>query len=151
MYNAECYEPVKYSFGKIVELFIYESEKQKTFNKTLVIGTVSQTSEFSVILAFSQIPSTDGRMYFAYSGRITATVLGTPSFYLDSFTIFCKFLVFTNKDSLFVTDLEKFIEGPNYLTPMQIKRVSLDTLIASYSEGLYPKTECIASIQILDR
>lgn len=88
MYDAECYEPVKYSFGKIVDLFIYESEKQKGLNKTLVIGTVSQTSEFSVILAFGQIPSTDGRMYFAYSGRITATVLGAPSFYLDSFTVF---------------------------------------------------------------
>jgi len=87
---------------------------------------------------------------FKYMGRITATKIGASRLYLEALAIFQNFLVFTNQDTLFVTNVDTFIETPAYISPVLFKKLHLNKLINSYSGGVYPKTISIAGLIILD-
>jgi hypothetical protein len=134
-----------------VDIFIYKGEgKDKT--DAIIVGSVSLTSDFSFILSFKKITDSEDSSYpiFRYSGRITATVLGESKFYLDAINIFNKYLIFSNEKTLFVTNVEKFIEYPSYMSPIMFKKINLNMLIRRYSSNVYRTTGSISSILLLD-
>ena len=77
-------------------------------------------------------------------------MLGESKFYLDAINIFSKYLIFSNEDTLFVTNVEKFIEYPSYMSPIMFKKINLNRLIRHYSNKVYGVTGSISSILLLD-
>ena len=122
----DCYSPTTKTVGSIVDLFIYKSQLRQ--NKWyLIIGSISKSSMFSIISIFEDYRKEDqgyekDLLMFKFYGKITATVLGIQKFLLDAMAIFDRYMIFSNEDSLFVTNLEKFIESPQYFSPTQMKK-----------------------------
>lgn len=135
--------------GKIVNIVMYENIN-RNICKTLIIGTVSESSGYSLILAFKNYVSSLEWPMFQFVGRISATVLGENTFHLDAMTLFSKYLIFSTTNMLYVTNVEQFIESPDYFSPIQIKSIELDTLITNYSQSLYKHTSEISDILVLD-
>ena len=88
---------------------------------------------------------------FKFYSKITATGLGIQKFFLDAMTMFDRYLIFSNEDSLFVTNFEKFIESPQYFSPTQMKSIDLSPFFKYYSGNVFTETDWIPKLLVLDR
>ena len=142
----DCTIVVNYPLGKIINYFVYRSSK--SVSSHFVVGSVSKTSHFSLIRFFKEVPGKNEKTEFTYNSELSATSLDTLKFCLDSLTRFDHFLVFTNHNSMYIIDLDEYLDRPQYFTPKQLRELHLDILINRYSNEQYTKTENITAIHI---
>lgn len=142
-----CNQPVNYPLGHILDYFMY-STGNETKKDYFIIGSYSIQSHYSLIRFFEDVSCPDCRPDFRYIGEISASTLDSPKFCLDSLTMFSHFLIFTNHTSLFVLDMEDYIDSPQWFTPKQVREVSIDDLLRQYSGNMYKEAINITDIHI---
>lgn len=140
---------LNYPLGVILDYFVYSNTK-KNSSDYLIVASVTSVSRYSLIRFFEDKSWKPWKRDFQYVGEISSTTLDSPRFCLDSVTIFSRFLVFSNHSSLFVLDLNDYIESPRWFTPTMVREVSLDKLMEQYSGGLYSEVMNVTHIHIED-
>lgn len=140
---------INYPLGVILDYFVY-SNKNKKSNDYLIVASVTSVSRYSLIRFFEDNSWETCPRDFQYVGEISSTTLDSPRFWLDSVTIFSNFLIFSNHSSIFVLDLNDYIQSSKWFTPTMVREASLDMLMELYSNKMYSKVMNVTHIHVED-
>lgn len=147
MTQANCMKAVNYTLGGVLDYHIYHNEDPDSPDY-LIIGSLSSNSHYSLIRFFKDVSKTELFSNFRYVSEISASTLSSTRFTLDAMELFGSFLIFSNQTSLFLLDIEDYIDQPQWFTPKQVRVLCLNRLIENLSGGMNTEIDNIIDIHI---